>query len=240
MKQIIKLAILGALLAFTAFAAFKTCATRRLSLGQKPMTEEEQIQAMVKQYIKENQPEEEVNSELDNILEFRKSTRDGKVMTVEKAVAAEFLRTLNEGLPIQLTDMEIESLASEIQAAKPTRIVKKFNTEDVNEISSKGFTASHQAFFIIFPADEPEEFVISARYSKRSGVFAPIVTEVIEKKCKKSWFGFKETCVDVVKRVVTPRVVDDRLKAETSTYLTAKLLEDILSDRTVKFFDNTN
>lgn len=237
MKQIIKLALIGALVAFTAFAAYKTCATKgRIipKIGQVPMTEEEQVQAIVKKYVNENMPED-VNKDIEKILLNTYTKKDGKVMTIEKEMAAEFFKDLNDLLPIKMTDVEIEDLAAQVKSANPTSIVRKFNTDGVTEITSKGYTAAHQAIFAIFPSSEPNDFVVSARYSKRSGTFTPIVTEVTERKCKKKWFGLKEECWDEVKRIETPRVVDDKLKAETATYLNALLLKDILEDKTYKY-----
>lgn len=239
MKQITKLAIFGALLAFTAIAAFKTCSTKG-RLGQVPMTEEQQVQTLVKKYYLENLPEEEVNKEISKILLNTYTKRDGKVMTIEKKFAAEFFADMNGLLPVKMTDVEIEDLVAQVKSPNPTNIVRKFSTDGVIDISSKGFSAAHQAIFIIFPSSEPEDFVVSARYSKRSGTFTPVVTEVVERKCKKRWFGLKEDCWDVTKRVETPRVVDDKLKSETAVYLNALLLGDILNDQTYKYSEVLN
>lgn len=199
-------------------------------LGQVSTTGNAVLEGMVASYIAKNMPTQFKN--MNNILSLSGAKFSGSISEVEKVYTKEYLETMNAVLPIKLTKEDIQELTSKITAAKPANFAKTFSSEGIDQIKADGFSVVLQTIFVVFPSSNPTDFIISAKYSKRSGVFAPIVKEVVEKVCKKRFFGAIEECTDVVKRTETPRLVNAQMKEDAKAYLTAVMLNDIKENKT--------
>lgn len=230
MRITAKVVIAGIIAALSVASLVHLTRRAQPSLGQVPMTGKEIMEKMVTRYVNENMPVE-IES-MSDILAMHNTKFSGSVSEIEKVSAKEYFELLSSVLPVKLTAEDIEELTKKVQASQPTNFIKTFSTESIDQIKEDGFAVAHQAIFIVFPAEDTSVFTISAKYSKRSGKFAPIVKEVVERICKKKFFGVFETCEDVVKRIETPRIVTDKMKQQAQVYLTALMLNDLKENRT--------
>lgn len=226
MKAGSKIALLGAIMALSSvplgqmtFQKFKT------PLSQSPLNAKEVMSKMIENYVDSKMPKnlEDVSS----VIVMKNSHFEGNVNTIDKVNAKKYFDLVNRGLIVKLTDEQIENYVAKIEAENPTNFIHEFGIEGLDDIRTESFNVRMQVLFVVFPQDKPESFMVSFKQVKRKGEFAPIVKEVVETVCEKKWFGFIETCRDVVKRTETPRVVDEKLKRDTQNYLTALMLKDI-------------
>lgn len=222
----------GVALAALGLLNLKCPRHRPATLSQAaPVDERAAFDALVEGYISKNSPKP-VDEKIAEALSTSVRRLEGNVMTLDRAQAERALTILARNQPAQISAELLKELISTIETSTERSLVRPI-TEDVQGKFNKfGYSQYIQVLFVLFHTDS-SKVTLALKASQREGSFMPIQKKVVERICKKKWFGVVEDCRDVEKIVQVQREVTEEMLTKAKDYVKSLLLADLTNTRSI-------